>query len=219
MHCSICDSPMAEVFDALVLREHRVSYHHCSGCGFLRTESPYWLQQAYSDCIAASDTGLVARNIRVARLLSCLLGFVFGERGAGKWLDFAGGYGLLVRLMRDNGFDFYWSDKYAPNLFARGFEHRPATQYTGVTAIEIIEHVEDPVAMLNRCIALSGTRTVIFTTELYPFGPPPRPQAWWYYALNTGQHISFFQRATLRTLAQRLSLNLYSTAGLHVSER
>ncbi len=38
------------------------------------------------------------------------------------FLDYAGGYGVFTRLMRDIGFDFYWHDPYTQNLFANGFE-------------------------------------------------------------------------------------------------
>ena len=41
----------------------------------------------------------------------------------GKVVDFAGGYGILVRMLRDKGIDAYWSDQFTPNLLSRGFEY------------------------------------------------------------------------------------------------
>jgi hypothetical protein len=38
----------------------------------------------------------------------------------------------------------------------------------------------------------------------------PNLDDWWYYAPETGQHVSFYSQAALRRLADRLSLNLYS---------
>ena len=67
--------------------------------------------------IADADTGLVSRNLGIARRLAGLLYFGFDPKA--RYLDFAGGYGLLTRLMRDRGFNFYWHDLYCENVFAR----------------------------------------------------------------------------------------------------
>lgn len=102
---------MSPVFSAQVLGKYPADFERCASCGFLRIVNPHWLEEAYSGAIAATDTGLVARNIDVARKLAVFLYFVLPGRGAGRFLDVAGGYGMLTRLMRDYGFDFYWSDK------------------------------------------------------------------------------------------------------------
>ena len=213
--CVICRALMREIYQATILAKYRVSYYYCESCGFLRTERPHWLDEAYSNAIAAADTGLVNRNIQVSRALSALLFLAFRADGKGRWLDYAGGYGMLTRLMRDKGFDFYWSDKHATNLFAQGFEHKDGSTYDGVTAIEVLEHTEDPVAFLSTLSQLSPSRTVIFSTELCA-SPPPRPEEWWYFGLSTGQHIAFFQERTLRAIAARLEVRYMRAGNLHV---
>lgn len=145
-HCVICEALMTNVHHATILAKYRVSYDYCDSCGFLCTEKPYWLPEAYSTAIASSDTGLVSRNISVSKALAAVLFLAFHNNGQEPWLDCAGGHGLLARLMRDKGFDFYWSDQYAENMFARGFEHEQGMSYAGVTAIEALEHMEDPMA-------------------------------------------------------------------------
>jgi hypothetical protein len=40
-----------------------------------------------------------------------------------RFIDYGGGYGLFVRLMRDAGFDYYWFDKFCDNVLSKGFEH------------------------------------------------------------------------------------------------
>jgi hypothetical protein len=214
--CPICGGVLAPAFEAVVLGRHRARYEHCPGCGFLRVRDPHWLGEAYSSAIAATDTGLVMRNIENARRLASVLCFGMGERGNGRYLDAAGGHGLLTRLMRDAGFDFRWSDKYCENLLARGFEFRPEhAPCAAVTAFEVLEHVEDPVRLVAEALTLTASDTFIFTTELYA-GEPPLPGQWWYYALETGQHIAFYQERTLGTLAARLGMRLFSTPRLHV---
>jgi len=213
--CSICSSAIHNVFTANILKKYEVVYRQCTECGFLQTENPYWLDEAYSEAITVADTGLVMRNFSLASKLAILLYLVFKPKGA-AYLDIAGGYGLLARLMRDYGFDYFWDDKYCQNLLARGFEADKATQsFVALTAFEVLEHVHDPLAFIREKLNQHGCRTLIFTTELYVGEDPPNKD-WWYYTFNTGQHISFYRRKTLEMLAEQLSLNFYSLHGLHI---
>lgn len=216
MSCPICSSLMRHVFSALVLRKHSANFEVCDNCGYLRAHEPYWLDEAYSSAIAAADTGIVMRNLAIAGKLAAVLYWVFRERGDGRYVDAAGGYGLLTRLMRDFGFDFYWKDSYCLNLVAPGFEYHAALgDCVAVTAMEVLEHVTDPIAFVQETLASANSQTLIFTTELYE-GDAPQPDSWWYYTFETGQHISFYQRRTLAAIAQKLDLNLYSAGGVHI---
>jgi hypothetical protein len=64
----------------------------------------------------------------------------------------------------------------------------------------------------------TGTDTIIFTTELFA-GEPPAPEAWWYYAFATGQHIRFYQRSTLELIGKRFGMHFYSSGVLHIWTR
>lgn len=209
---------MNRCFEAFVLKKHAALYEMCNGCNFLRARNPTWLAEAYSSAIAAADTGLVMRNISVALKISSALFWLFGERGEGPYLDAAGGYGMLVRMMRDAGFNFYWSDRYCENLMARGFEYSPAIgSCRTVTAIEVMEHLTDPLEFVASTLQESGAESLIFTTELHE-GFPPK-QDWWYYTFPTGQHVAFYSYGTLVTLGHKLGLNFISANGLHVLSR
>ena len=94
------------------------------------------VEEAYSNAIADADTGLVARNISISKRLACIL-FAFNDKQA-KYLDIGGGYGLLTRLMRDIGFDFYWSDPYCENILAKGFESSNNNPISAITAFEVL---------------------------------------------------------------------------------
>jgi len=215
MACSLCSGNTVTSFTAKVLGKYTASYELCDTCGFLAVKDPFWLDEAYSKAIAVADTGLMGRNYLFASKIAMVLYWMMGERGEGRYLDVAGGYGILTRLMRDYGFDFYWQDKYCENLMAPGFEYKTDLgACRAVTAMEVMEHLTDPVAFVTETLASVGAETLIFSTELFN-GAPPSAE-WYYYSFATGQHIAFYQRRTLERLADRLGLNFASAHGLHV---
>lgn len=217
-NCPICLGEMYFSFQAKVLLKHSAEYEVCNMCGYLHVRNPYWLEEACSSAISATDTGLVMRNLSFASKVASFLFWVMGERGQGRYLDTAGGYGIMTRLMRDLGFDFYWDDKFCYNLLARGFEYGEHLKgCRAVTAMEVMEHLTDPVAYIDEVLQVAGSDTLLFTTELYE-GDPPGPD-WWYYSLSTGQHIGFFTRTSLKALGSRLGLHFISANGLHVLSR
>lgn len=208
MACRICSSPRISPFSrATLLRRHRVAYFRCGNCGFICTEEPYWLDEAYSAAITDSDIGLVRRNVRLAGISEVLIRAFFGSHG--PFLDYAGGYGLFVRLMRDLGLDFRWYDRYCDNLFARGFAGSIAgdQSYRLLTAFEVFEHLVEPLGEIENMLTLS--RNILFTTELLP-PDCPKPEEWWYYGTEHGQHISFYSKRSLEIIAERHNLHLAS---------
>lgn len=214
--CKICGAMTSVTHQAKILGKYPVRYHLCSQCEFWCTDEPTWLDEAYSDAIAATDTGLVLRNLLVGRVLRAVIPQLF-ERG--PYVDWAGGHGLLVRMMRDAGFDFHWQDRYATNLFAREFDW-PGTDTAGsaslVTAIEVLEHAPDPLALLQECLSGSGADSIFLTQELHSGG---QDHYWWYLSPVTGQHVSFYSAETLHTLAERLGMKVLSAGTFHLFTR
>ncbi|OGT54552.1 MAG: hypothetical protein A3E01_08885 [Gammaproteobacteria bacterium RIFCSPHIGHO2_12_FULL_63_22] len=213
MRCRICSNAADHAFNALLLFKYEAEFFYCETCGFLQTAEPHWLDEAYEDAVVAADTGVLQRNQSLATMSAILLYALFPSRS--KFLDYAGGYGLFVRLMRDVGFDFYWSDKYCENVFAQGFESKPGETFELVTTFEVLEHVSDPLEFIRDVLAKSSATSLLFSTELFS-GRPPDPNQWWYYCFEAGQHISFFQRRTLEALAAQLGRKLYSHGSVHL---
>jgi hypothetical protein len=120
-----------------------------------------------------------------------------------RCLDHGGGHGVFVRLMRDLGLDFRWSDKYAENLYARGFEGALDEHYHLVTAFEVLEHLADVGSDLDQLFA-GGHDYILVGTVLHTGHQP----GWWYYMLESGQHIAFYSRATLRWIADHHGYDL-----------
>ncbi|MGE4442603.1 MAG: class I SAM-dependent methyltransferase [Desulfomicrobium sp.] len=158
------------------------------------------------------------RNISLAFKVSSFLYWNMHERGHGRYLDAAGGYGILTRIMRDFGFDFYWADKYCSNIMARGFEYAHHLKgCCAVTAMEVMEHLVDPLAFVRESLEVAGADTLLFTTELFERDPPELD--WLYYAFPSGQHIGFFTKLSLEVLGRRLGMHFYTANGLHILSR
>lgn len=189
-------------------------YFDCDTCGYIQTETPHWLEKAYSRAINDVDTGIMMRNrLNVGRVVTTL--FALGKP-TGRVIDHAGGYGILVRMLRDVGVDARWRDKYCENLLARGFEATDG-HCDLLTAFEVFEHMVEPVQEL--AAMLDETPSVLLSTDLVRtvYTPPPD---WWYYGPEHGQHIGFFRPSTLRWIANRLGCHHASDgASLHLFSR
>ena len=215
VQCMICGGASNLHFNAQVLNKHDVNYYHCEDCLFLQTEKPFWLDEAYSESMNLSDTGIMVRNINLSQITTLIVYFFYDKKKS--FLDFAGGYGALTRMLRDIGFDFYWMDKFSNNLLARGFEHNSINQYELVTAFEAFEHFEYPLKEIERILEL--TDSILFSTDLTS-EVIPKPTEWWYYGLDHGQHIAFFNKKTLEYIAKKYQLNLYTNnSSVHLLTR
>jgi hypothetical protein len=206
MKCNICSGPSSLVFTKKILNKYDVGYYQCTRCSFIQTEKPYWLQEAYENVITSLDIGLVSRNLYLATVVTGLINAFFDSRG--RFLDYGGGYGLLVRLMRDQGFDFYREDRFCENLFAKSFDRSDIPAASGfelITGFEIFEHLEDPVSEVEQL--LKQGNSILFSTELQPSAAL---ESWEYLAPETGQHISFYSSDALKELGKMFRLNLYS---------
>ncbi len=214
--CPICGSGTEGLFILPILRKHQASLHQCPRCGWAGFPDPHWLDEAYQEPIAITDTGLLARNISISRKLSTLLCEFDLQRMT--ILDVAGGYGVLTRMMRDIGHQCYWSDAYSPNIFAKGFEEDQATGPIDViTLFEVLEHLPHPVDFLRKLKHAHHPKIIIASTELYA-DQRPRPD-WWYLSPETGQHIAFYTTETLRCIASTIGLTYGYCRGFHVFAR
>lgn len=205
MECRICkDNNLKKIFNHKILNKYDIDYFFCSNCSFIQTEKPFWLEESYENPINITDTGYYSRNISFARKTWILFCCLFGVRK--KYLDYAGGYGLFTRMMRDFGLDFYNYDKYTKNLFSQGFDYSNQ-KIKAISCFECFEHLENPIEEIAKILSIS--KNLLFSTLLFSDKNIPNSY-WWYYAFDHGQHISFYSIKTLKYIAKENNVFLYS---------
>jgi len=206
--CRSCNHSTIEIFTGTLIG-NQVRYFECTNCGYVQTETPYWLDHAYDDAINESDTGIMVRNLTNARIVMATI-FLLGKL-EGSVVDCAGGYGILVRLLRDFGINALWSDRYCQNLLAKGFE-RTNEKADLVTAFEVFEHFVNPAEELDRLLTIAPN--ILFSTNIIA-DPAPKQDDWWYYGKGHGQHIGFFRIRTLEKLAKKRDKYLLSNGATY----
>lgn len=195
--CRLCSGNIGSpIFSGFVFNNN-IKYFECQTCAYVQTEYPHWLDKAYSSAINNCDTGIMARNQSNVGLVVATLSTL--GKVDGTVVDCAGGYGILVRLLRDRGVEALWADAYCQNLLAVGFEHTNQKADL-VTAFEAFEHFVDPLVEAEKLFSIAPN--LLISTSLIP-SPTPSLNEWWYYGLDHGQHIGFFRLKTLRHIAHK----------------
>lgn len=206
--CKICANKTEELFTCLVLKKYSVKYFKCPTCEFIQTEEPYWLSESYESAITSLDIGLIGRNIKYSAMIEVLIKLYFNQQEA--FLDYGGGYGMFVRMMRDKGFRFFRQDAYCENIFSKGFDvselpDKSNAHFSLLTAFEVFEHLADPVSELEKMLSYSSN--IFFSTSIYP--EIDNLLDWWYLIPETGQHVSLYSEKSLLFLAEKYQLNYY----------
>lgn len=219
MKCKICSQNTEKIFSHRLLEKYNVEYYKCYHCLFVQTEEPYWLEEAYSlGAIGALDVGIMHRNMLLKERTAIIIQSIFLNLSNFIGLDYGGGQGIYVRLMRDLGFNFYRQDLYANNLYARYFDIKDLTKGTKfniLTAFEVFEHLPNPIDEIKKMFDFSDV--LLFSTELQPSVKDIELKDWWYIVPEGGQHVSFYTERTLEEIARIFGSNYYTDGkNLHI---
>jgi hypothetical protein len=203
----------------MILGKYNVSYFRCYNCLFIQTEEPYWLDEAYGlGAISSLDVGIMSRNVLLVNRTEKILGKIFSNLTDFSGVDYGGGHGIFVRMMRDLGFNFYRQDLYAENLYARYFDIEDLPEgfrFNILTAFEVFEHLSNPIEEIKTMLGFSDI--LLFSTELQPSHDLSELEKWWYIVPETGQHISFYNKITFQEIAIMFNVNYYTdNRSLHI---
>ena len=201
--CKICGIETTWIYNYKIIKQYNIDFFQCNNCGFMQTEEPYWLKQAYEETINYTDTGILERSLHFSRIMTVLLYIFYGKNK--NYLDYSGGFGIFTRRMRDLGFQFFWHDPYTTNLLSKGFEYCDQ-KIEAITIFEAIEHFYNPLLEIEKILKIS--KNIFFSTQIIP-SPTPKPEEWDYYGFEHGQHISFFTKKTFSIIAKKNNLNYY----------
>jgi Methyltransferase domain len=202
--CRLCDGHLVPKFSLMALRKYEVQYFECDRCGSLQTESPYWLDDAYSSNLSNLDTGAVQRNLQNLAA-AYLVSKIFGVNDA---LDFGGGDGLLCRLLRDYNVNCYVKDRYAVPTYSQGFSEPDFAAPNLVLAFEVFEHFATPARELEDLFRSRPT-VLLASTEIYC----RQGAEWWYLASESGQHIFFYSEKALQMIAAQFGYSHLRSGG------
>ncbi len=216
--CKICGSETELAFNrGWSGQSYTFPYYHCTNpqCNFLYTDYlDHWSDQQisalYEGHIDGGGKGRAHLALDKVNLAKVLL------PNAKKILDIGCGEGWGVYTLRKAGFEAYGYDVVPPNIchdyITTGSRELIAGTYDVITAIEVLEHLVDPIDTCNWIASLLREGGV-FAFSTYTFDFNKHDVNWWY--LNPVGHISLHTRSSLRLLAEatgfRVAADIFAT--------
>ena len=195
--CRLCEGEATFLFERKILRKYEIKYYECKDCGSLQTEEPYWLNEAYADQRRVLDVGAAMRVDRLRTLTSLLFHILKFDSGT-KLLDWGGGDGLFVRMLRDSGLQAYHWDTYSENMYGAGFDRDPGEHYDFITSFEVFEHLPYPKQEIEKMFS-GSPRAFFATTEIYA----RQGADWIYLNVLSGRHVFFYSRKAISLIAEK----------------
>jgi Methyltransferase domain len=178
-----------------------IYYNRCPDCGFILAPQMWdWSREDFVRHVYNDDYALVDpdyADVRPRGDLAFLQKIFPSGPGEAEHLDYGSGGGLLVDLLREQG---WRSTAYDPLVHG---EDRPAHRFGLITAFEVFEHVPSVERLMGdlKALAAEDEAIVLFTTMVSDhFIDPARRLDWWYAAPRNG-HISLYTYDSLKRLA------------------
>ena len=199
MHCPVCSSENKIYGTGTVLNKYTISYFRCPNCGFINTEEPYWLDEAYNKEVPDNQEGRAKRNIPIA---TSLIKQKLNPNG--RYLDYGcAKNAFFVKAMRDKGFNCIGYDKYEKVIDE--YYGKLSGQFEMITSWEVFEHIPNPKEVINEL--LSYTDTIVIGTQRIKLDDPPK-LTWPYFSRLSGRHISFYTIESFCIISKEFNLKI-----------
>lgn len=198
--CRLCGGATKKVFEKRILSKYQIGYYQCESCDSLQTENPYWLAEAYDPLNERFDTGQVVRSLNNAAFLAALISHLGMQNS--RVVDYGCGSGLLTRLMRDVGFDFWGFDAYSLPRLSIGFHTDSLVDASIINLSEVAEHFDEPSKSFDHIFSCDPELLVVQTNLFESLNPE-----WDYLATDHGQHIFFYSHKAIAYLASRYNMS------------
>ena len=212
--CRACNSER----EKKIFTKKKLSYYRCSNCGltFLSgTTNPNYSNQLndFEPAYLSYFAGNAASAANHEQLFRQIKKYSPGK----KLLDVGCGSGLFVRFLRSKNWDaqgiepsvalyteFLQQDSFffntVPEQFATANNH---SLFDVITAMDVIEHTEDPVSFLKSLYAMltPGGYLFISTPDTSSIHQRVTGKYWHYY---NRYHLSLFPKKTLTAIASKM---------------
>ncbi|MGB7413394.1 MAG: class I SAM-dependent methyltransferase [Thermosynechococcaceae cyanobacterium] len=219
--CKICTSDSNITFHSgWVGQPTTFPYYSCSNakCGFLQTnyldnlseEQVSDIYSSYWNEYTGTGEGRSQLPLEKVKLAEMLIPDVR------KVLDIGSGEGWGVKTLQESGYEAYGYDIASPKMchdsISVGSRDIVSGQYDVVTAVEVMEHLTDPIEAcqwISRLVRPEG----VFAFSTSTFNSKKHDSSWWY--LKQVGHISLHTRSSLNLLARatgfRVVASIFST--------
>lgn len=196
-----------------------VYYYRCSRCGFTFTRAfDHWTPADFAAHIYnanyARHDPAYANGERGTRTAADVISQFSAHAPRLSVLDWGSGAGSFAVALRQHGFARV--ESYDP--FVATHMARPGGRYDMVTCFEVMEHVLEPLALIEDLAALRApagailVSTLCCTQQVIDVG-----LAHWHYCVPRNGHISFMTPRALHEGARRVGLVAHSfTEAAHV---
>ncbi len=200
MPCKLCSRENPEEWEI-----RGKEYSFCPGCGFIQLSEKYFPDKEAEKARYLSHNNTKEnkgyRSYLENFLESSFYPFIYKHSVV---FDFGSGpQPVLQEILQSRGFSVHYYDPF----FAPGRDWK-MRKYDVITAVEVFEHLQDPLAEIQTLSSLLNPNGLIIIRTMLHNEEKQFFASWWYREDYT--HVSFFSVRTIHAMAEGCGLSVLS---------